>query len=334
MTIPQNRVINSEHSEERGTGQDGGGALAPSGKGPAVMRSSRAGVLRAAILGAAILAVLIGGGAQARSILFVGNSFTYGGYSPAQYYRSGTVTDLNGPDRSGRTFGGVPAIFKAFTVQAGLDYRVSLETEASTGLDFHYRRRLPVLDKPWDEVVLQSFSTLDAVRPGDPGLLKRYTALLVDTLLARNPKARIWLDATWSRADLTYQPRKRWSGRPIQQMAKDIASGYGQALRASPRAAGVIQTGLAFNRAIDEGLADPNPYDGIAPGQIDLWAFDGQHASAYGYYLQALMVFGRVTGKDPLSLGEHEQAAADFHFSPAQTHALQQIAHDQLAAGF
>ncbi len=45
------------------------------------------------------------------------------------------------------------------------------------------------------------------------------------------------------------------------------------------------------------------------------------------------MVFGKVTGADPLSLGEREQAAEDFGFSPAQTHALQQIAHDQLAAG-
>jgi hypothetical protein len=43
------------------------------------------------------------------------------------------------------------------------------------------------------------------------------------------------------------------------------------------------------------------------------------------------MVFGKVTGRDPLSLGEREQVAADFGISPAQAHALQQIAHDQLA---
>jgi hypothetical protein len=280
-----------------------------------------------------ILCALLGGAAQARSILFVGNSFTYGGYSPAEHYQAWTVTDLNGPDRSGRTFGGMPAIYKEFTVEAGLDYRVSLETEPGVGLDFHYARRLPVLDKAWDEVVLQSFSTLDAAHPGNPALLKRYAARFVDTLLARNPKGRIWLDSTWSRADLTYAPGKPWTGKPIGQMAKDIEAGYEAAFRAAPRAAGVIQTGLAFNRAIDSGLADPNPFDGIGPGQIDLWAFDGDHASAYGYYLEALMVFGKVTGKDPLSLGEGERVAADFGFSPAQAHALQQVAHDQLAAG-
>jgi hypothetical protein len=289
-------------------------------------------LLRAVLAGTALLAALVGGPASARTILFVGNSFTFGEFSPAKRYQTHTVTDLNGPDRQGRTLGGMPAIFKQLTVEAGLDYQVSLETQPGIGLDFHYNQRLPLLDRAWDEVVLQSFSTLDAAHPGDPALLSRYAGLLVDVFKARNPQAQVWLDSTWSRADLTYPAGKPWSGRPIQQMGKDVEAGYEAALRATPRAAGVIQTGLAFNRAIDAGLADPDPFDGIGAGQIDIWAFDGYHASAFGYYLEALMVFGKVTGRDPLSLGEFEQAAADFGFSPPQTHALQQIAHDQLAA--
>ena len=43
-------------------------------------------------------------------------------------------------------------------------------------------------------------------------------------------------------------------------------------------------------------------------------------------------VFGKVTGRDPLSLGVRERVAEDFGISPVQAHALQQIAHDQLAA--
>ena len=289
--------------------------------------------LRAAFASTVLLAAaILCGPAQARTILFIGNSFTFGEFSPAKHYQTGTVTDLNGPDQTGRTLGGMPAIFKQFTVEAGLDYTVSLETAPGMGLDFHYANRLPLLDKAWDEVVLQSFSTLDAAKPGDPALLSRYTGLFVDTFKARNPNARIWLDSTWSRADLTYPAGKPWTGKPIQQMAKDVEAGYEAAFKAAPKAAGLIQTGLAFNRAIDTGLADPNPYDGIGAGQIDIWAYDGYHASAFGYYLEALMVFGKVTGKDPLSLGDREQAAADFGFSPAQAHALQQIAHDQLAA--
>jgi hypothetical protein len=64
----------------------------------------------------------------------------------------------------------------------------------------------------------------------------------------------------------------------------------------------------------------------------NLWTNDSYHASAYGYYLEALLVFGRVTGKDPLSLGETETVAEDMGFSKPQTAGLQKIAHDQLAA--
>jgi hypothetical protein len=289
-------------------------------------------IIRRLLAGAVMASALLAGPASARTILFVGNSFTFGELSAAKHYRTETVTDLNGPDRSGRTLGGMPAIFKTFTTEAGLDYTVSLETAPGMGLDYHYTQKLPLLDKAWDDVVLQSFSTLDAAHPGDPALLTRYSKLFADTLTARNPQVKIWLDSTWSRADLTYPADRPWSGQPIQKMGEDIEAGYEAALKATPKAAGLIQAGLAFNRAIATGLADPNPYDGIGAGQIDLWAYDNYHASTFGYYLEALMVFGKVTGRDPLSLGAAEMVAADFGISPAQTRALQQVAHDQLAA--
>ena len=57
-------------------------------------------------------------------ILFIGNSFTFGAGSAVRFYRPDTVTDLNNLG-----IGGVPALFKSFTQQAGLDYDVYLETE-------------------------------------------------------------------------------------------------------------------------------------------------------------------------------------------------------------
>ena len=57
--------------------------------------------------------------ASAKTILFVGNSFTFGANSAAHYYKSDTVTDLNGPGAGGKTVGGVPAFFKAFTEGGG-----------------------------------------------------------------------------------------------------------------------------------------------------------------------------------------------------------------------
>ncbi len=284
------------------------------------------------LIGACLTLAALTASAHAASILFVGNSFTFGALSAAQDYRTGEVHDLNPPNSDGHTFGGMPAIFKEFTKEVGLDYDVSLETVGGMGLDFHYKQKLPLLDRAWDVAVLQSYSTLDADRPGNPALLIQYARKFDETLHARNPDVKIYLDATWSRADLTYPDRTPWHGKDIQQMGLDVAKGYDAARDASPGIAGVVPVGLAWNRAFAAGVADPNPYDGITPGQIDLWASDNYHASEFGYYLEALLVFGKVTGHDPLSLGANEIAAQDFGFSPAQATALQQIAHDELAA--
>jgi hypothetical protein len=265
--------------------------------------------------------------AAAKTILFVGNSFTYGELSPVKTYNAKTVTDLN---RDG--IGGVPALFKAFASEAGLDYDVSLETVPGVGLDYHYANKRALLDRAWDVAVLQSFSTLDANHPGNPALLEKYAGAFSDMLHHRNPDVTIYLTATWSRPDLTYPDRTPWHGKPIAQMGEDVDAGYRAAMRMEPGIAGIVPVGLAFNRAIDSGLADPDPYDGRAPGKIDLWAVDHYHASTYGYYLEALLVFGRVTGRDSLSVGDRESSIAALSLDPAVIRRLEAIAHGELAA--
>jgi len=269
---------------------------------------------------------------QARTILFIGNSFTYGANSAVHYYKADTVTDLNGPV-NGKTVGGVPAIFKAFTKEAGLDYTVSLETVGGKGLDYHVAEKRAVIDKPWDEVVMHGYSTLDQSHPGDPALLASSAKQISDVLRGRNANVKLHLLATWSRADQVYPANAPavWKGKPVQQMGKDLHAAYLAAAKAA-NITDVIPMGLAWNRAIDTGVAGDNPYTGVPAGKINLWAWDSYHASAYGYYLEALLDFGRVTGKDPQSLGDAETVADDLGFSRPQTHALQQIAHDELAA--
>ncbi len=259
-------------------------------------------------------------------ILFVGNSFTFGENSPAKHYKAETVHDLNGDG-----IGGVPALFKALTQEAGLDYDVSLETSPGKNFDFHYDTRLTVIDKPWDVVVMQGYSTLDAKAPGDPTNLIAYAVKLADVFHKQNPQVTLWLDATWSRPDLTYPDGKPWHGQPIEQMALDVRKGYDKAKAASPLFKGVLPVGEAFNLAIKDGVADPNPYDGIAFNQLDLWSWDHYHASGAGYYLEALVEFGAITGKDPAAFGAREPCAADMGLSPVQATALQQVAHDILA---
>src|SRR3954451_1066398 len=97
---------------------------------------------------------------DAKTILFVGNSFTFGANSAAHYYKPDTVTDLNGAAPNGKTTGGVPAFFKTFTREAGLDFTVSLETVGGKGLDFPYAEKRALLDQPWDVVVMHGYSTL------------------------------------------------------------------------------------------------------------------------------------------------------------------------------
>ena len=259
--------------------------------------------------------------ASARDILFIGNSFTFGAGSPVERYRPDSVTDLNG-----ERIGGVPALFRTFAEQAGLDWTVSLETSPGKDLAYHYANRRQAVDRRWDVVILQGYSTLDARRPGDATRHGEAAGKLAALFHARNPQAQVRLVETWSRADLTYRPGSRWSGKPIAAMADDLAAANRQVARTVPGIAGTIPVGSAWNRAIASGLADANPYDGIDPGKFTLWADDHYHGSTAGYYLEALTIFGRVTGYDVRRLGPDERAARDLGLTPAIAKALQRVA--------
>jgi hypothetical protein len=273
------------------------------------------------------LLALFAAEARADTVLFVGNSFTFGSNSPVWKYRASSVTDLN---RDG--VGGVPALFKLFTQEAGLDYRVSLETAAGQSLEWHWYNKRVLIDRPWDHVVLQEYSTMDPNRHGNPAKLVTYSGKLAALVRARNRKASISLTATWSRPDLTFPAGQHWSGQPITRMAEDVRRGAELARRRNPFIGRVHPVGEAFNCAIAAGIADPNPYDGLSFGQVDLWAFDQYHASTAGYYLEALVVFAGVTGRDPRSLGRDETAANELGLSPDLAQRLQSVAW-QMALG-
>ena len=286
-----------------------------------------------ALLAAATLSLLAGMPVQARTVLFLGSSFTYGAHSAAQHYHPELVKDLNGPDRFGETYAGVPAIFKQFTLEAGLtDYEVSSQLVGGKGLEYWFTvpDTLARINKPWDAIVMHGFSTLDQAHPGDRTLLLSSSKRIAEMFLKANPKAKLYLFATWPRADQTYPDGTPWHGKPIQQMGKDVQAAYEQAVKEEPRYAGIVPVGLAWNRAIDSGVADGNPYDGIDANKVDLWAYDHYHGSAFGYYLEALMDFGKITGHDPLELDGKDRVAEALGISPQQSRALMQVAHDTL----
>lgn len=265
--------------------------------------------------------------AQPKSILFIGNSFTFGAMSDVMTYRNDSVADLNGDG-----MGGVPALFKRFAEETGLHYDVSLETAAGQTLAWHLANKRAVIDRRWDAVVLQQYSTLDPDRAGEVSTTIPAARGLTELLRARNPKVDISLVATWSRPDLTYPSGKHWSGQSVEKMALDLRKADDLVRKRVPAIARVIPVGQAFNCAITRGIADANPYDGVASGQIDLWATDNYHASTYGYYLEALTVFAAVTHRDPRKLGPGEKAAADLRIPSGTAVSLQRIAFELATA--
>lgn len=175
-----------------------------------------------------------------------------------------------------------------------------------------------------------------------------------------NPHAsaatRIVLEQTWARPDmveahkLTRPDLATSDGRPITEtgdatryytdlagMTADLREAFRAVAAGNPGFAGVVPVGEAFQRAVDQGLAQGSGFygaDGSAvagpAGQLDLWWLDRLHASKYGSYLSALTLFGAITGRDPLGLGANEQAAIDLGIASATARALQRVASQQL----
>lgn len=265
--------------------------------------------------------------AAARDILFIGNSFTFGANSAVHRYGTYRVSDLNGDG-----VGGVPALFKTFADEAGLDWSVSLETSPGKELAYHLDQKRGVIDRRWDAVILQGYSTLDPARPGDPSRHVAAARALAGMFRRRNRDVQVDLVATWSRADQTYMPAGHWYGQPIQRMADELDAVTTRAVSEAGDLHAAIRVGRAWNAAFGDRLADPNPYDGIAYGQVGLWSWDHYHASTEGYYLSALMIFGTVTGVDPRTLDGRERAADDLGIDPAVATRLRAIAAAELGS--
>ena len=258
-----------------------------------------------------------------KRILFIGNSFTFGAKSATIRYNPETVIDINLANTAG-----VAALFESFTRQTGLTYTTYVETLPGATLEDHYRLKLAKINKAWHYVVMHTHSMLDPAAPNDPTNLVTYSALLAQKFKLKNPKVQIYLASTWSRADQVFEQQSIWNGTPIEQMALDIRQGYNLAYSSNPNIKGVIPVGEAWNMAFATGLADSNPYNGITHGKINLWSWDSFHASNYGYYLYALVVFYQITGVDPRTLGPNELSAYELGMSEAQAVALQTIAYD------
>jgi hypothetical protein len=269
----------------------------------------------------------------AKQILFIGNSFFHGEFEPTQHFNAANVVDLNGTG-----YGGVPGIFKQLTVDAGLNYSATIEAVSGQSLQYHYQNKLPLIgSKPFDVVVMADYSTLDQADPGNPAKLLKYSKLLEQyvhggTNPHPNPNARVFLMGTWARADQLYNtPGGHWYGQTVEQMATDLQNAYLQATAQDPVIEAVIPVGEADARAVTEGVADRNPYDNVVDGLVKVWNVDNYHASAWASYLEALVLFGRITGLDPRILSPDGAAPKGLGLTSVQASAAQTVAWDQLS---
>ncbi len=136
------------------------------------------------------------------SILFVGNSYTFGRVDPVMSYNAANVNDLTKSmwtnNSSGSNafephpWGGVAGIFKMFTVQAGLDYDVSISARNAASLRGHFLNtnaagwdlRGNIASNKWDKVVLQEQSdeplTKQAGLASNPDYFKNYVDKIED----------------------------------------------------------------------------------------------------------------------------------------------------------
>ncbi|UFS60834.1 hypothetical protein [Subtercola endophyticus] len=260
------------------------------------------------------------------SILFVGNSFTHGNEEPVFSYNNAAVSDRNGGGA-----GGIPGIFKKMTDQAGLSFDVDIEAASGQTLGWHYSTRPTVIGEPWTAVVLQEQSTLPlpTAHGGNPTSFATSVGNLRSLVQSGNADAEIYLYETWASPTSVTEQSYPAGVAGLQAMQADLRTAY-LANSGAGGAASVSPVGDAFLRAVDDGVADGLPSDGITAGMVNLWSTaDLRHPSRWGGYLSAAVMFARITQLDPRTLPTGTgSAAADLEISAPIAAELNRIAYE------
>ncbi len=259
-------------------------------------------------------------------ILFVGNSFTYGGGTRVHTYNAAAVTDES-PGEKG--VGGIPAIFKKFTDETGMRYEVHVETVGGKDLEFHYAHALSTIaQQKWDIVILQGYSTeaLPAERGGNPESFVKNAVLLEKAIHAANPAAKIYLYETWAYPFKTYTEKNSGDTTPLFAMSIDLGKGYRRAAAEDGHIEAVVPVGGAWETAESQGIAQSEPA-AREENQVNLWDTDGKHPSVAGSYLCALTLFEGIARYDVNQFGGGEQAAHDLGIAPDTAVRLQMVAN-------
>ncbi len=227
------------------------------------------------------------------TILFLGNSFTYGD--------GGTV--------------GVPNIFDCLAVAGGQqDPTTVMRAVGGQSFQFHENdatSRSTIASRPWSYVVIQNYST-EPTHIGNPESHHANGTLLYQRILGNHPQTKVILYQTWARA----------AGHPMIS---------GVSTPASFESTAEMQSELRANyRDLADSLNAANPGNppvivapvgdawehagGLLPAQDPafhrLHGADNYHGNNNGYYLAAAVFYATIYGQSPEGLHAHPVVSA------------------------
>jgi len=233
---------------------------------------------------AVTLAVILAVSATAfctEDILFVGNSFTFAAGAQAV-----------------AKFGGVPKLVEAIASAKGRKSEILMV--ATGGKDWGYHLQQPATEtalsaKKWDWVVLQNYST----KPTHMGNLSEMLANgenFYKRVRSHSPSAGIVLYETWARGKgngLYTGVSTPNSFVDQEQMTAEIQKGYAETKKRLEALEPGEQVRLAPVGTAFALCQKKNP-------GINLYSPDRYHASAQGYYLSALVIYGTIFHDSPV----------------------------------
>ncbi|MFL9875861.1 hypothetical protein [Paraburkholderia megapolitana] len=299
-------------------------------------------------------------------ILFVGDSFTHGRYTPVRLYNSmgsqtttpsAIVVDENYGQTGARAelepgpWGGIPGIFAELAFEANLNYDVHIEAISETSLSKNFTAASSVIAQSrWNAVVLQELSekplpkSLTDSSISDPVAFCSSVQSIESAVHGAAPKASVYLYETWPRADLATSLAGGTSAANFNSLYLNALSTLGSAYHNvyysaaahDGAIAGVAPAGEAWQRAWAEDVANPDPH--TATGLPVLWyginatnnppisAPDYLHPSIYGAYLSGLVLFDQITRVDPRHFGASEIAAEQLGIPASVATQLQRVA--------
>jgi hypothetical protein len=241
-------------------------------------------------------------------ILFIGNSFTYGG-----------------SDATNKTMklGGVPALF-SLLAQAGGQPKPEIKMITAGGQDFCYHNSHPatlaaIKEQPWDYVVLQNYSSEPThLVDGKHSVTNHYVygTALYKRVMSNNPLTHVILYETWSRAAAhpfitgVSGPKGFASTTEFQAELRANYNGLANALnKTNPTYPPVIvaPVGDAWENLGGLRAASDSHY-------VRLHASDNYHGNDNGYYLAAAVFYATIYHANPHGLSANA-LISDLHLN-------------------